>query len=140
MTGSHEVKSSILSVSTNKIPHLSIKTNVEFLHYFMQNQKSSKVRENQGLYDKKRKNRIVRRPTNPHRMERNRRMTLSIVDVVGVLPDQPDARHASTYWAVLKNRMSAEGADQLLTNCKQLKLKASDGKSHKGNQDTLSFA
>ena len=73
-------------------------------------------------------------------MERNRRMALSIVDVVGVLPDQPDARHASTYWAVLKNRMSAEGADQLLTNCKQLKLKASDGKSHKGNQDTLSFA
>ena len=140
MTGSHEVKSSILSVSTNKIPHLSIKTNVEFLHHFMQNQKSSKVRVNQGLYDKKRKNRIVRRPTNPHRMERNRRMALSIVDVVGVLPDQPDARHASTYWAVWKNRMSGEGADQLLTNCKQLKLKASDGKSHKGNQDTLSFA
>ena len=52
----------------------------------------------------------------------------SIVDVVGVLTDQPDARHASTYWAVLKKRMSAEGADQLLTNCKQLKLKASDGK------------
>ena len=50
----------------------------------------------------------------------------SIVDVVGVLTDQPDARHASTYWAVLKKRMSAEGADQLLTNCKQLKLKASD--------------
>ena len=52
----------------------------------------------------------------------------SIVDVVGVLTEQPDARHASTYWAVLKKRMSAEGADQLLTNCKQLKLKASDGR------------
>ena len=52
----------------------------------------------------------------------------SIVDVVGVLTEQPDSRHASTYWAVLKNRMSSEGADQLLTNCKQLKLKASDGK------------
>lgn len=52
----------------------------------------------------------------------------SIVDVVGVLTDQPDARHASTYWAVLKKRMSAEGADQLLTKCKQLKLKASDGR------------
>ena len=46
----------------------------------------------------------------------------SIVDVVGVLTEQPDARHASTYWAVLKKRLSNEGADQLLTNCKQLKL------------------
>ena len=52
----------------------------------------------------------------------------SIVDVVGVLTEQPDARHASTYWAVLKKRLSNEGADQLLTNCKQLKLKAADGK------------
>ena len=26
----------------------------------------------------------------------------SIVDVVGVLTEQLDARHASTYWAVLK--------------------------------------
>ena len=50
----------------------------------------------------------------------------SIVDVVGVLTEQPDARHASTYWAVLKKRLSNEGADQLLTNCKQLKLRATD--------------
>ena len=40
----------------------------------------------------------------------------------------PDARHASTYWAVLKKRMKNEGAIELLTNCKQLKLKAVDGK------------
>ncbi|MBR2214415.1 MAG: hypothetical protein IJ849_01495 [Selenomonadaceae bacterium] len=52
----------------------------------------------------------------------------SIVDVVGVLTDQPDARHASTYWAVLKKRLNDEGANQLLTNCKQLKMKAADGK------------
>ncbi len=52
----------------------------------------------------------------------------SIVDVVRVLTEQPDARHASTYWAVLKKRLSEEGADELLTNCKQLKLKAADGK------------
>ena len=64
----------------------------------------------------------------------------SVVDTVAALTDQSDSRKASTYWAVLKNRMSAEGADQLLTNCKQLKLKASDGKSHKGKQYTLSFA
>ncbi len=53
----------------------------------------------------------------------------SVVDVVAVLTEQPDARHASTYWAVLKKRLNSEGAGQLLTNCKQLKMTASDGKS-----------
>ena len=52
----------------------------------------------------------------------------SVVDVVAVLTDQPDTRHASTYWAVLKKRLNNEGAGQLLTNCKQLKMTASDGK------------
>ena len=52
----------------------------------------------------------------------------SIVDVVAVLTDQSDARHASTYWAVLKKRLNDEGAGQLLTNCKQLKMTATDGK------------
>ena len=52
----------------------------------------------------------------------------SVVDVVAVLTDQPDARHASTYWAVLKKRMNSEGAGQLLTNCRQLKMTAADGK------------
>lgn len=52
----------------------------------------------------------------------------SVVDVVAVLTDQPDTRHASTYWAVLKKRLNEEGADQLLTNCKQLKMTAADGK------------
>jgi hypothetical protein len=54
----------------------------------------------------------------------------SVVDVVGVLSDQPAARSASTYWAVLKKRLVAEGADELLTNCKQLKLPAADGKNY----------
>ena len=52
----------------------------------------------------------------------------SVVDVVAALTDQPDARHASTYWAVLKKRLNNEGAGQLLTNCKQLKMTASDGR------------
>ena len=52
----------------------------------------------------------------------------SIVDVIAVLTDQPTARGASTYWAVLKKRLKEEGADELLTNCKQLKMTASDGK------------
>ena len=53
---------------------------------------------------------------------------VSIVDVIGVLTDQPTQRNASTYWAVLKNRLAKEGASQLLTNCKQLKMIAEDGK------------
>ncbi|MBR4506293.1 MAG: hypothetical protein IKP21_05930, partial [Bacteroidales bacterium] len=55
----------------------------------------------------------------------------SIVDVVQILTDQPSTRNASTYWAVLKKRLRQEGADELLTNCKQLKLPAADGKSYK---------
>lgn len=60
--------------------------------------------------------------------EENEEWYFSIVDTVAVLTEQPDARHASTYWAVLKKRLKGEGADELLTNCKQLKLKAADGK------------
>lgn len=52
----------------------------------------------------------------------------SIVDVVGVLTEQPNQRGASNYWAKLKQRLKEEGADQLLTNCQQLKMKATDGK------------
>lgn len=51
----------------------------------------------------------------------------SIVDVVGILTDQPDARHASNYWKVLKNRLAKEGCE-LVTNCNQLKMPAEDGK------------
>ena len=52
----------------------------------------------------------------------------SIVDVVGVLTEQKTTRSASTYWSVLKKRLKEEGADELLTNCKQLKMTAADGK------------
>ena len=55
----------------------------------------------------------------------------SIIDVVAVLTDQPDQRGASNYWAKLKQRLKEEGADQLLTNCQQLKLKSpKDGKRY----------
>ena len=52
----------------------------------------------------------------------------SVVDVVGALTDQKDQRGASNYWAKLKQRLKAEGADELLTNCQQLKLRSKDGK------------
>ena len=54
-----------------------------------------------------------------------------MVDVIGVLTDQPTQRGASNYWAKLKDRLKAEGADQLLTNCQQLKMKSpKDGKRY----------
>lgn len=52
----------------------------------------------------------------------------SIVDVVGVLTEQATQRGASNYWAKLKQRLKEEGANELLTNCQQLKMTAPDGK------------
>lgn len=52
----------------------------------------------------------------------------SVVDVVAVLTNQNTQRGASNYWAKLKQRLKMEGADQLLTNCQQLKMAATDGK------------
>ena len=51
----------------------------------------------------------------------------SIVDVCGVLTDQPDNDHARNYWKVLKHRLKKEG-NETVTNCNQLKLKSEDGK------------
>ena len=51
----------------------------------------------------------------------------SIVDVVGVLTEQPNTDGARNYWKVLKNRLKEEGS-QLVTNCNQLKMTAQDGK------------
>ena len=61
--------------------------------------------------------------------EEEEKYYFSIVDVVQILTEQPTTRKASTYWAVVKNRLKEEGADELLTNCKQLKLPAADGKN-----------
>ena len=60
----------------------------------------------------------------------NEKWWFSVVDVVGILTEQATSKSASTYWAVLKKRLIDEGAEQLLTNCKQLKLTAADGKKY----------
>ena len=61
--------------------------------------------------------------------EEKEKYFFSVVDVVGVLTEQPTNRGASTYWAVLKKRLKEEGADETLTNCKQLKMPSADGKN-----------
>ncbi len=53
----------------------------------------------------------------------------SVVDVIGVLTDQPDSRRAAKYWSVLKIRIKRESSE-LTTICSQLKLKSSDGKRY----------
>ena len=54
----------------------------------------------------------------------------SIVDVVGVLSEQPDYDGARNYWKVLKKRLTDEG-NQLVTICNQLKMKSpKDGKRY----------
>lgn len=48
--------------------------------------------------------------------------------MISVLTDQKTPRSASNYWAKLKQRLKDEGANELLTNCQQLKMTAADGK------------
>jgi DNA-damage-inducible protein D len=54
----------------------------------------------------------------------------SIVDVVGILTDQPTVERARNYWKVLKSRLKKEG-NESVTNCNQLKLQSDDGKFYK---------
>ena len=51
----------------------------------------------------------------------------SVVDVCWILADSIDFTTARKYWNKLKQRLKAEGS-QLVTDCHQLKLPASDGK------------
>ena len=51
----------------------------------------------------------------------------SVVDVVGILTDQPTTDRAKKYWSVLKTRLKKEG-NETTTNCSRLKLPATDGK------------
>ena len=61
--------------------------------------------------------------------EKKEEWYFSIVDVVAVLTDQPDQRHAAKYWSVLKTRLKKEGSE-LTTNCSQLKMRSADGKRY----------
>lgn len=51
----------------------------------------------------------------------------SIIDIVGILTEQPTTDRARNYWKVLKSRLKKEG-NESVTNCNQLKLQSDDGK------------
>lgn len=62
-----------------------------------------------------------------HWDEDSEKWYFSIVDIVGILSDQPSTDRARNYWKVLKSRLLKEG-NETVTNCNQLKLPAEDGK------------
>ncbi len=51
----------------------------------------------------------------------------SVIDIVGILTEQPTVERARNYWKVLKSRLLKEG-NETVTNCNRLKLQAEDGK------------
>lgn len=53
----------------------------------------------------------------------------SVVDVVGVLNEEPDYKKARNYWKYLKAKLKKEG-NQLVSATTQLKLTAADGKKY----------
>ncbi len=60
----------------------------------------------------------------------------SIVDIVGILTDQPTVDRARNYWKVLKSRLLKEG-NETVTNCNQLKLQSENGKFYKTDVGTI---
>jgi hypothetical protein len=63
----------------------------------------------------------------------------SVVDIVAALIQQPDYQTARKYWNKLKERLRKEGS-QSVTDCRQLKLPAADGKKYQtdvANPETL---
>lgn len=59
--------------------------------------------------------------------EKKEKWYFSIVDIVWVLIEQENYKKAKSYWTTLKNRLKNEWS-QLVTNCDQLKMLASDWK------------
>ena len=53
----------------------------------------------------------------------------SVLDIIGVLTDQPDYTKIRNYWKWLKNKLKDEGSE-LVSNTNQLKMQAADGKMY----------
>lgn len=53
----------------------------------------------------------------------------SVIDIVGILIDQPDYQKARKYWNKLSERLTKEG-NESVTICHRLKIMAADGKKY----------
>lgn len=62
-----------------------------------------------------------------HYDSENETWYFSIVDIVGILTDQPSVERSRNYWKVLKSRLLKEG-NETVTNCNRLKMLSEDGK------------
>ena len=60
----------------------------------------------------------------------NEEWYFNISDVIAVLTDSKDPK---AYWRKLKQRLIAEGGNEVVTNCHALKFKAPDGKYYKSD-------
>jgi len=60
----------------------------------------------------------------------------SVVDIIGILTDQPTQDRARNYWKVLKKRLVGEG-NESVTNCNQLKMLSQDGKMRQTDVATI---
>ena len=60
----------------------------------------------------------------------NEEWYFNISDVIAVLTDSKDPK---AYWRKLKQRLIAEGGNEVVTNCHALKFKAPDGKNYKSD-------
>jgi hypothetical protein len=78
-----------------------------------------KVTNNLTLFEKQQIRRI--------RNEQQEKRFFSVIDIVAILTEQDDYKKSKSYRTTLKSRLKAEGSE-VVTNCDQLKMKASDGK------------
>lgn len=57
----------------------------------------------------------------------NEKWWFSVLDIIGVLTDQPDYAKTRNYWKWLKGKLKTEGSE-LVSDTNQLKMRAADGK------------
>ena len=62
--------------------------------------------------------------------EKAEKWWFSVLDVIGILTDQPDYAKIRNYWKWLKKKLITEGS-QLVSDTTQLKMEAVDGKFYK---------
>ena len=80
---------------------------------------------------------VIFQEQNIRRVWHNEEWYYSVVDIMGILTE---STNPGVYWRVLKKRLLKEGANEVVTNCNELKVPAADGKMYKtdcANNETL---